>query len=110
MGQRHLPCPHKHAPGRGTRAGRQTCAIVCKKEGRAQERGQPGTSNGHAAPDPAPTHADAPTVPLAQGPARAQPEAPAAPLPEAPVGITLKATLHGYDVMVTLRGVDFASV
>jgi hypothetical protein len=32
------------------------------------------------------------------------------PLPEAPVSITLKATLHGHEVMVTLRGVDFASV
>ena len=36
--------------------------------------------------------------------------APTAPLPEAPVSITLKATLHGHEVMVTLRGVDFASV
>jgi hypothetical protein len=40
----------------------------------------------------------------------AQPAAPTAPLPEAPVSITLKATLHGHEVMVTLRGVDFASV
>jgi hypothetical protein len=39
-----------------------------------------------------------------------QPEAPTAPLPEAPVSITLKASLHGHEVMVTLRGVDFASV
>jgi len=36
--------------------------------------------------------------------------APTSPLPEAPVSITLKATLHGHEVMVTLRGVDFASV
>src|SRR5262249_51536639 len=35
---------------------------------------------------------------------------PALPLPEAPVSITLKATLNGHEVMVTLRGVDFASV
>src|SRR5215510_4765674 len=35
---------------------------------------------------------------------------PALPLPEAPVSITLKATPHGHEVMVTLRGVDFASV
>src|SRR5262245_35965752 len=35
---------------------------------------------------------------------------PVLPLPEAPVSITLKATLHGHEVMVTLRGVDFASV
>jgi hypothetical protein len=47
-----------------------------------------------AAPDPAPAQLDAPT----------------APLPEAPVSITLKATLHGHEVLVTLRGVDFASV
>jgi hypothetical protein len=36
--------------------------------------------------------------------------APTAPLPEAPVSITLKATLNGHEVMVTLRGTDFASV
>jgi hypothetical protein len=36
--------------------------------------------------------------------------APTAPLPEAPVSITLKAMLHGHEVLVTLRGVDFASV
>jgi hypothetical protein len=35
---------------------------------------------------------------------------PALALPEAPVSITLKATLHGHEVLVTLRGVDFASV
>ena len=41
-----------------------------------------------------------------------QPAAPAVPpaLPEAPVSITLKATLHGHEVLVTLRGTDFASV
>jgi hypothetical protein len=43
-------------------------------------------------------------------PPPAQPDALTAPLPEAPVSITLKATLHGHEVMVTLRGVDFASV
>jgi len=40
----------------------------------------------------------------------AQSDAPMIPLPEAPVSITLKATLHGHEIMVTLRGVDFASV
>ena len=35
---------------------------------------------------------------------------PTAPLPEAPVSITLKASLHGHEVLVTLRGTDFASV
>jgi hypothetical protein len=40
----------------------------------------------------------------------AQPEAPTMSLPEAPVSITLKATLHGHEVLVTLRGTDFASV
>jgi hypothetical protein len=39
-----------------------------------------------------------------------QPDTPTVPLPEAPVSITLKAILHGHEVMVTLRGVDFASV
>src|SRR6266481_2918435 len=34
----------------------------------------------------------------------AQPEAPTTSLPEAPVSITLKATLHGHEVLVTLRG------
>jgi hypothetical protein len=43
-------------------------------------------------------------------PVPAQPDAPTVPLPEAPVSITLKATLHGQEVMVTLRGTDFASV
>jgi hypothetical protein len=46
----------------------------------------------------------------ASQPAPAQPDTPTVPLPEAPVSITLKATLHGHEVMVTLRGVDFASV
>jgi len=48
-------------------------------------------------------HAEVPSQPV-------QPDAPTLPLPEAPVSITLKATLHGHEVMVTLRGVDFASV
>src|SRR5499426_847555 len=52
---------------------------------------------------PANGHAEAPRQP-------AQPEAPTSLLPEAPVSITLKATLHGQEVMVTLRGTDFASV
>jgi hypothetical protein len=43
-------------------------------------------------------------------PTPAQPDAPTAPLPEAPVSITLKGMIHGQEVMVTLRGVDFASV
>jgi hypothetical protein len=61
-----------------------------------------GASNGQAdaAPAPAPVLAEP----------EAQPPVPTAPLPEAPVSITLKATLHGHEVLVTLRGVDFASV
>lgn len=43
-------------------------------------------------------------------PSAATEAAPTAPLPEAPVSITLKASLHGHEVLVTLRGVDFASV
>jgi hypothetical protein len=38
------------------------------------------------------------------------PDAGGPSLPEAPVSITLKATLHGHEVLVTLRGTDFASV
>ena len=61
-----------------------------------------GASQGQVAaiPDLAPAPAERP----------AQPPLPAAPLPEAPVSITLKATLHDHEVLVTLRGVDFASV
>jgi hypothetical protein len=44
-----------------------------------------------------------------QAPSAPEP-VPAPALPEAPVSITLKATFNGHDVMVTLRGVDFASV
>jgi hypothetical protein len=43
-------------------------------------------------------------------PDHTQPQPTLAPLPEAPVSITLKASLHGHEVLVTLRGVDFASV
>jgi hypothetical protein len=39
-------------------------------------------------------HAEIPSQPV-------QPDAPIAPLPAAPVSITLKATLHGHEVMVT---------
>jgi hypothetical protein len=54
------------------------------------------------------TSHDANQLPVEQGKIEAKAEAPA--LPEAPVSITLKATLNGHEVMVTLRGVDFASV
>jgi hypothetical protein len=43
-------------------------------------------------------------------PEPAQPQSTPASLPEAPVSITLKASLHGHEVLVTLRGTDFASV
>src|SRR5919205_1276629 len=56
------------------------------------------------------TKATLDTASLASQPPPAQPEAPALPLPEAPVSITPKATLHGQEVLVTLRGVDFTSV
>jgi SWIM zinc finger len=46
----------------------------------------------------------------AEAPRQSAPVQQLTPLPEAPVSITLKATLHGHEVMVTLRGVDFASV
>jgi hypothetical protein len=54
---------------------------------------------------------DAPATSQTESPRQpAQSEAHTVPLPEAPVSITLKATLHGHEVLVTLRGVDFASV
>src|SRR5262245_30539287 len=54
---------------------------------------------------------DAPATSQPEPPSQsAQPDAPATPLPEAPVSITLKAMLHGHEVLVTLRGTDFASV
>jgi len=48
-------------------------------------------------------------LPAADRPDEPQRATPA-PLPEAPVSITLKASLDGHEVLVTLRGVDFASV
>jgi hypothetical protein len=50
------------------------------------------------------------TKPDAATPAIQPTPTPTTSLPEAPVSITLKATLHGHEVMVTLRGTDFASV
>src|SRR5262245_181566 len=50
-----------------------------------------GTSNGQAA--------GVPDAALAEP--SAQPPVPTAPLPEAPVSITLKASLHGHEVLVT---------
>ncbi len=51
---------------------------------------------------------DQPEAPTPPTPVPA--EVPTPPLPEAPVSITLKGLIHGQEVMVTLRGVDFASV
>jgi hypothetical protein len=56
-------------------------------------------------PEPFPDNDPVPLPELAPAPQPAS-----APLPEAPVSITLKAMLHGHEVLVTLRGVDFASV
>jgi hypothetical protein len=53
---------------------------------------------------------DAPANGQAATPSAPAPAVPTSPLPEAPVSITLKATLHGHEVLVTLRGVDFVSV
>jgi hypothetical protein len=59
---------------------------------------------------PRPTPEPSPTPDATTGLPGASQAVPATPLPEAPVSITLKATLHGHEVLVTLRGVDFASV
>jgi hypothetical protein len=56
------------------------------------------------------TKLDAPVNGQAEPSSQPLPAQSLAPLPEAPVSITLKATLHGHEVLVTLRGVDFASV
>jgi hypothetical protein len=56
---------------------------------------------------PATSQAEVPSQPAQPA---ASPAITSASLPEAPVSITLKATLHGHEVLVTLRGVDFASV
>ena len=82
-------CKHRIAAGLYKRA----TALVQRQLNGASN----GASNGQA---------EAPRQPEPP----AHPDAPAAPLPEAPVSITLKATLHGHEVLVTLRGVDFASV
>jgi hypothetical protein len=69
-----------------------------------------GASKGQAALEAAPDAAPAQDAALAQLVAPVATPAHVAPLPEAPVSITLKATLHGHEVLVTLRGTDFASV
>src|SRR2546425_5556621 len=55
------------------------------------------------------SHAQTPSPPAPTQP-QAPPAVPSTPLPEAPVSITLKATLNGHEVLVTLRGTDFTSV
>jgi hypothetical protein len=67
--------------------------------------------------EPAPVPVEPETVPVEPWPDNdpeaeepAPPPAPPVPLPEAPVSITLKATFDGQEVLVTLRGHDFASV
>jgi hypothetical protein len=60
-----------------------------------------------AAPDPAPASdgvGSSDTTPRPEGVCSTY------PLPEAPVSITLKASFDGQEVLVTLRGHDFASV
>jgi hypothetical protein len=79
----HNLCKHRLSAAIARRAQELTTAKLADLNGQAESLSQP-----------APTQLDAPT----------------APLPEAPVSITLKATLHGHEVLVTLRGVDFASV
>ena len=85
-------CKHRIA------AGIQKRATVYTKQKLAQ---RDGASNGQATPV---------SQPEPPAPPQAALVVTAPPLPEAPVSITLKATLHGHEVMVTLRGTDFASV
>jgi hypothetical protein len=76
---------------------RLSAAIAKRAQELAKAKLEAGT-NGQAEPPSQPAQPEA------------LPAGTSAPLPEAPVSITLKATLHGHEVMVTLRGVDFASV
>jgi hypothetical protein len=78
---------------------RLSAAIVRRAQDLVKQRLEQlnGASNGTSQP------------PAEQSQTQTQAE-PVSALPEAPVSITLKATLHGHEVMVTLRGVDFASV
>jgi hypothetical protein len=77
-------CKHRIAAGMQKRAGALLQRTLAQPNGASN--GQPET--------PTPVQAEVPT----------------APLPEAPVSITLKGLIHGQEVMVTLRGTDFASV
>src|SRR5262249_22178593 len=85
----HNFCKHRLSAAIARRAHELTKARVTQLD---------TTSNGHASTAPE-TAQPIPDI-----------SASAVPLPEAPVSITLKATLHGHEVMVTLRGTDFASV
>jgi hypothetical protein len=85
-------CKHRIAAGLYKRA---TALIQCQLN---------GASNGQAALDAAPAQMSAQDAALAQPVAPVAAPAHVAPLPEAPVSITLKATLHGHEVLVTLRG------
>jgi hypothetical protein len=86
---------------------RLSAAIARRAQELVKAQGD-GATNGQAeAPSqPAPPAAAEKATP----PEPVEPPAPAASLLEAPVSITLKATLHGHEVLVTLRGVDFTSV
>jgi hypothetical protein len=83
-------CKHKLAAGLYRRA---LTLVKAKLE---------AATNGQALPDPAPSP-QAPEAP-------STPPLPSTPLPEAPVSITLKATLQGHEVLVTLRGTDLGYV
>ena len=84
-------CKHRIAAGIHKRAHALAKLKLDQLDGMSNGTGQPSTVQPQEQPTP-----DAPASVL--------------PLPEAPVSITLKATLNGHEVMVTLRGTDFASV
>jgi hypothetical protein len=77
---------------------RLSAAIVRRAHELAKQRLEPLDHASHETSEPPAEH----TKVVAKAEASA--------LPEAPVSITLKATLNGHEVLVTLRGVDFASV
>ena len=106
-------CKHRIAAGLAKRA--RTLSQVKLEQLQSAHNGttQPATEQPQVQSDPVippiadPSQSES-TTPTVDVPTQSEPVVPT--LPEAPVSITLKATLHGHEVMVTLRGVDFTSV
>src|SRR5215470_5168254 len=104
-------CKHRIAAGLAKRARTLSQSKLEQLQNGSNDTTQPATEQPQAQPQHEPVEdptQSAPTTPTVEIPTQSEPIA--VSLPEAPVSITLKATLHGHEVMVTLRGVDFTSV